>query len=192
MRMQCQNCDWTGAYEAANPAEALQDRLSLGDPYTDVECPACGALAQLVRELASIIAALTYWAHRQADSVGVSQNVIPEDAIATGEGAFAPLRRGDVEQLAARLARPPLPAIDPAIVGGARLACPGSKPAAGMKRIALAIEEQTTIEMFADLPADADVEAWDRDHSFQFFEEYYDPLRDAISVLEREIEVWEA
>lgn len=185
MKMSCSNCDWTGDYDDCSPAQSLQDRISVGEPYTDVECPECGCLAheeapepeaapydptdprestraQLrqivgltdgedepvasspkdefedteaayhagasaaywhvrklalaaldrlatlqaplppldVRERATIIAALQYWAREEADSVGESQSDIAEDAIATGHGAFPPMREDDVLQLA--------------------------------------------------------------------------------------------
>ena len=47
--MKCGNCEWQGGYREANPAQRLHWRLALGDIYTDVECPECGALAYLIK-----------------------------------------------------------------------------------------------------------------------------------------------
>jgi hypothetical protein len=41
---QCGNCEHTDEYRALPEARDLLDRLELGETYTDVECPQCGAL----------------------------------------------------------------------------------------------------------------------------------------------------
>lgn len=38
----CQNCDWKG--DKPDDAKDLHLRISPGEPYTDSECPECGAL----------------------------------------------------------------------------------------------------------------------------------------------------
>ena len=43
--VRCGNCQWQGAYKDAKPADRIAERIDLGGPYTDVECPDCGALA---------------------------------------------------------------------------------------------------------------------------------------------------
>ena len=43
--LKCDNCAWRGPYDNARPAHNIAERIDLGGPYTDVECPDCGALA---------------------------------------------------------------------------------------------------------------------------------------------------
>ena len=43
--VKCDNCEWQGPYGDAVPARDIAERIDLGGPYTDVECPDCGALA---------------------------------------------------------------------------------------------------------------------------------------------------
>jgi predicted RNA-binding Zn-ribbon protein involved in translation (DUF1610 family) len=38
----CQNCAWEGT--APNPAKDVLQRHEVGDPFSDLECPECGAL----------------------------------------------------------------------------------------------------------------------------------------------------
>ena len=44
MIVHCQNCGWTGDYNDAVPAHEITQRHSIGDIYSDVECPDCAAL----------------------------------------------------------------------------------------------------------------------------------------------------
>lgn len=41
---QCQNCDYADEYKNLPPAKDIRMRTDPGEPYTDVECPECGAL----------------------------------------------------------------------------------------------------------------------------------------------------
>ena len=41
---QCQNCGYENTRDALPHAKDLSQRIEIGDPFTDVECPECGAL----------------------------------------------------------------------------------------------------------------------------------------------------
>ncbi len=55
------------------------------------------------RELATVLAALRYWARHQAGSVGKSPNPLPEDDIASDGGTLEPMRADEIEKLCERL-----------------------------------------------------------------------------------------
>lgn len=44
MWCQCANCGFKAKYEDLPPAKDVYERLGMGDTYSDVECPKCGAL----------------------------------------------------------------------------------------------------------------------------------------------------
>ncbi len=48
--MQCDMCGDKQPYATLPKAKDLHERLDLGGPYTDVECPECGALCYPVEE----------------------------------------------------------------------------------------------------------------------------------------------
>ena len=48
MPCRCQNCDWRGDYEEGKDAPDLHERIGVGEPYMDKECPECGALLALL------------------------------------------------------------------------------------------------------------------------------------------------
>jgi len=41
----CQNCDFTGCEDLFPAAKDLSQRMTVGDTWTDSECPKCGSLA---------------------------------------------------------------------------------------------------------------------------------------------------
>ena len=41
---ECQNCDYVAPYSELPKAKDILERMEPGDMFTDVECPACGAL----------------------------------------------------------------------------------------------------------------------------------------------------
>ena len=45
--MVCENCEKELNYQACVPARNLKSRIEVGEVYTDVECPDCGALCHL-------------------------------------------------------------------------------------------------------------------------------------------------
>lgn len=65
------------------------------------------------REHATVLAALRHWQRHQANSVGMSPNVIAEDDIATNGGTLEPMRAADIDGLCDRLNLPPgAPSVD--------------------------------------------------------------------------------
>lgn len=42
--VQCQNCGWAGEYGQCLPAKDIGERHTLGDVFSNIECPDCGAL----------------------------------------------------------------------------------------------------------------------------------------------------
>jgi hypothetical protein len=46
----CQNCTWKGEYEDATPARDVDLRHEMGDTFSDIECPDCGALCYEAEE----------------------------------------------------------------------------------------------------------------------------------------------
>lgn len=49
MRLHCEDCDWTGTDDEANPAQDITERHSIGCIYSDMECPKCGALCYPIK-----------------------------------------------------------------------------------------------------------------------------------------------
>lgn len=45
MRLSCQNCEFEAAVDAFHEATGIEVRHTMGDVYSDKECPECGALA---------------------------------------------------------------------------------------------------------------------------------------------------
>jgi hypothetical protein len=43
-KFKCQGCDKVFDYADCEPAEHISERIYIGDPYTDSQCPCCGAL----------------------------------------------------------------------------------------------------------------------------------------------------
>ena len=41
----CQNCSFSGGEDDFIGAKHIESRHEIGDPYSDLECPKCGALA---------------------------------------------------------------------------------------------------------------------------------------------------
>ena len=50
MRLRCAQCDRTGGEDCFLPAVNPERRATLGEVYSDLECPECGALAYPVVE----------------------------------------------------------------------------------------------------------------------------------------------
>ena len=42
---ECMNCDYDGKYKDFSPAEDILIRHEMGDSFSDIQCPKCGALA---------------------------------------------------------------------------------------------------------------------------------------------------
>lgn len=42
---ECANCSFEGFRHSCEEAQRLEERIWPGEPYTDRECPDCGALA---------------------------------------------------------------------------------------------------------------------------------------------------
>lgn len=60
------------------------------------------------RQHATVLAALRHWQRHQADNVGLSENPIPEDDIATDGGTLQPLRSDEIDLLIEHLQSPDL------------------------------------------------------------------------------------
>jgi predicted RNA-binding Zn-ribbon protein involved in translation (DUF1610 family) len=43
-KFKCQGCDKVLDYDDCESAEHISERIYIGDPYTDAQCPDCGAL----------------------------------------------------------------------------------------------------------------------------------------------------
>ena len=44
LKVECQNCSWKGTEDKCKPAKDVECRHELGDIFSDIECPKCGAL----------------------------------------------------------------------------------------------------------------------------------------------------
>lgn len=84
-------------------AEDYHVLLTLEGHHQDAEQygPSVPPLSQ--REKGTTLAALRYWQRHQAQSVGKSQNQIPEDDIATDGGQHQPLSAAEIDALCERI-----------------------------------------------------------------------------------------
>lgn len=70
-KVQCQNCGRVMLESTAKPAEDVWVRNSLGDPFSDLECPSCGMLCQPYKPPAERRYASIGWRVGDLQSLGV-------------------------------------------------------------------------------------------------------------------------